>query len=261
LEDLTIHVKLGVTPDDIPESEPETMDVKLLTTGLGYYFADFDDANDPESVLPGDLRLAMVDPDDDNWLAEDADWSTPEQITAFKQAVAQQVEPLLYLAYSLQLEALQYRLRCFLSSSVYRRRGILFGVLKQVVSERVLAAVLPPTASESAKLEWISGLLTVPCSFVEAPSMLQLLEPLDEAEGVIRFQARLTQDFMGVEKGKKVRVKVDLFDKGTVQIGEAVWPAQLLLGRACPYVEDLEAVMEGSHSREGESSEGGEGSE
>jgi hypothetical protein len=257
LDDLTINVRLGVTPDD--SGEADTIDVELQTTGLGYYFGDYNDDRDHEaSEDGGDLRLAMIDPKVHTWVENVDHFSTPEHVKAFKQAVAQQVEPLLYLSYSLQLEALQDRLIWFVASCVHRRRGILFGVLNQVVSERVLAAVLPPTASETAKREWISTFLTLPSSIVDGDSMLRLLQPVERAEGVLRFHARLTQDFMGVEKGKEVRVKVDLFNKGTVQIGEAIWPAQLLLGRCCPYAEDLEAIMEGSN---GESSESGEDAE
>lgn len=123
---------LGVKEDG--EEETVTQEVDLSTEGCMLSFI-----KDYES--DGDLG------------------STDDQVTDFCAAVAQQLEPLLLLAYTLRLEALQRRLAGCIAAWCSDRNGILYGRLESVFTDRVLGAALPPTATEGDEMAFIEQVL------------------------------------------------------------------------------------------------------
>lgn len=144
--------------------------------------------------------LVAVDEEQD----EEELGSTVEQARAFSTAVAQQLEPLLLLAHSLKLEPLQQRLAACVAACSLCKTSTLFGFLEHVFTDRVLAAALPPSATESDKMAFIEQVLTFRC-FAEYDGTRQLLEVHAGPAGCVMFainswqtfSATLTRDSMG----------------------------------------------------------------
>lgn len=166
---------------------------------------------------------------------------------AFLQQAAQQTEALLFEAQRLQLQPLMDRLHSFVASGTFRDEAIFYGRLEDIFTERVLTAALPAHASQGAKEDWISSVLTLPCGFSQHQNVNHLLDvrsdPYGRHRDPIFFSASLRQDFMGSRAGDRVDVEVDLFDRSVIQIGRVTWPVQLLLGRPVVSEGDLEDLM------------------
>lgn len=260
---LCLQVKLELQEPDHDDSGSDSDDegnnnrtttrtVTLHTDGAALYFC-----TDPEGPQDNQakLRIAATSPRYDRWVLGDFPWSSGAQAQAFKQALAQQIEPLLYQAHRLRLEPLVERLHGFIAGccahndAAAGERGILYGVLESVFTDRVLGAVLPGDAGEEERAAFIEQALTCPCSLVNAESMCQLLRPVRETYAeYLSFEATLTQDFMGSRRGAKVPVMVDLLEGGYIKIGHVKLPAQLLVGRAVPHHRDYRLVMTGRES-------------
>lgn len=160
--------------------------------------------------------------------------------------VAEQLEALLYQAHTMQLQPLIRRLHCFIASNADSAAGtaLLYGVLSNVFSQRVIEAALGPPAAlpdspaaEDARHAWITSVLTQRCGLAAGSyaGSQQLLKPIklpSKLQAPISFEAELLQDWNGGKRGQKVAVELDLFDSGTVSIGETLWSVQLLLGPA-----------------------------
>lgn len=252
-----MQVDLQTQQDDNTVTEK----VVLETDGSGYFFTE-----DPESESddPVQLLLKRVSPSCDNWVFDEDIFSTEEQAQAFRKAVAEQVEPLLHQAHALRLESLVTRLHKFIAACCAATGpdtssgGVLYGVLGSVFTDRVMDAVLPHDASETARMDFLEQALTWRCSAVDAENMHQLVEADSDTEAdVLCFRGRLARDFMGSKQGQRVTVEIDLLDKGTIRIGEATLPAQLLVGRAVAMPEDYRLLMTGKEAEDG-SEEGDE---
>lgn len=152
--------------------------------------------------------------------------------------VAQQLEALLYQAYTMKLYSLTQRIHSFIASSAGNSTGssILYGVLGLIFTDCVLQAAVGPAASEATQKSFISSVITQPCGFVPGTCWSsQLLKPLrlpEELQEPLCFQAELLQDWLGSSAGEKVLVTLDLFDTSTITVGHTSWPAQLLVGPA-----------------------------
>jgi hypothetical protein len=156
-----------------------------------------------------------------------------------------QLEQLLFLAHSMQLQPLIHRLHRFLSTNAANAAGtaILYGVLGQVFTPRVITAALGPAAAAAdgaaaaeTRKRWISSVLTQPVGFVAGTGWSQqLLKPVglpSKLQAPWKFMAELQQDWLGSKKGDTVPVELDLFDSSTVTIGPNMWGVQLLVGPA-----------------------------
>lgn len=250
-----MQVDLQTQQDNATVSE----DIILKTDGSGYFFTK-DSEGEPDD--PVQLQLKRVSPSNDEWVLDVYIGSTQQQAQAFKKAVAEQVEPLLHQAHAMRLESLVARLHGFVAACCAATGpdtssgGILYGVLGAVFTDRVMEAALPHDASETDKMDFVEQALTWRCSAVDAESMYQLLEPDSDTEADMPcFRAKLSCDFMGSKKGERVTVEIDLLDKGTITIGEATLPAQLLVGRAVAVPEDYRLLMTGQEAEGGSEGE------
>lgn len=229
-------------------------DVSLSTNGRAYCCGTDEDIEDQPA-----LRVGNTSPGYDRWLLlREIDGqhvgSTEAQMQAFCQAVAQQVEPLMFLAHSLRLSDLQDRMRAFVAACCLANadsKGLLHGQLESVFTDRVFQVVLAPGADSVAKMDFVENCLTWACSFKEGEGLYQMLRPAP-GSGVepLRVLATLTQDFMGAKEGELVEVVVDLLDEGTITIGDVVLPAQLLIGQAVPCDEDYRLLMTGKEDEQ-----------
>lgn len=131
------------------------------------------------------------------------------EVEAAVQQLAQQVEPLLYLAYKLELENIQERVRAFIFNNSYSCASVLHGkaLLETVLSERVLATKAGAAASKQALA---SALSTLPVSLSDPDycNLDGLLKPLalTSEQRAVKFTAECQRDFMAFTKGQQVEV-------------------------------------------------------
>jgi hypothetical protein len=183
------------------------------------------------------LRLVSLDADNSAWhpvytAGSDA---AKAQLT---QQFARQLEALLYLAHRLELDSLAQALHSCVRyntawvSSLLRDNASGATVNPRVLSARVLEAAAGP--GQHSQQAFLNSIVTEPASFVPGTSMRQAFEPIDlraEQKQMLKFKARLTQDFIGAgTKGQVVDVRLDLFARGVFMVGGSPHRVQLLMG-------------------------------
>jgi hypothetical protein len=144
------------------------------------------------------------------------------------QQVVSQLEPLLYLAYRLQLAPLQEVLHAFIRGCTCTMHGILAGDMRSVLTPRVTAA-----AAEEGLVE--EGLLQVlvaqRCSLTGHGFQGGLFEPVEAGFIVppVLFEARVNRPLPGLTRGQDVSVTLSLQDS-TLKVGNISYDFKLLVG-------------------------------
>jgi hypothetical protein len=158
--------------------------------------------------------------------------ASKEEEQAFGQQVAAQVEPLLYLAYRLQLAPLQQVLHTFIRSCMRHSLGLLYGHMRRVLSQRVMEAALASGAAQEAMLHMLAGERVV-CgsgSRRHAEGADVLLAPVEMGLHDFKepFQAAVKR-VPGGDPGDVISVSLDLAGSA-VQVGPVRHHCQLLIG-------------------------------
>lgn len=173
-----------------------------------------------------------------------------EEWDVFVREVCVQTEALLFIAHKLRLQPLIKVMHTFLFTSCLGGRGLLYGKLQLVLTDRVLEAGMG--SSSLTKAQWVNSILTQPCGLVrDVFGQRALLHPLESSirfeqdTKTLHFEAELEDDLAGGDRGAKVGVRVELFDDQgpRILVGKAAFPAQLCLGQSVTDDADLQDVM------------------
>jgi hypothetical protein len=169
----------------------------------------------------------------------------PPQKQLVSQQLVSQLEPLLYLAYRLQLAPLQEVLHAFISNNASIKGGPLLGHMGEVLTQRVLQAAADTPVGQEALLKlqlWRTGGIQYP-----PPSILRghpLLTAVDGSSPlpVVQFKAAVAQPLPCAAPGDIVDVKLDLTG-GCLSLGGFDCNIQLLVGAPLATPAARQAVL------------------
>jgi hypothetical protein len=130
-----------------------------------------------------------------------------DQRQSCTQQLVSQLEPLLYLAYRLQLAPLQEVLHAFIRGCTSMTFGVLMGHMRSVLTQRVTAAAAEEGLMEGGLLQL---LVAQRCSLTGRED--GLFQPVDAGfkPPVISFKAKVQRWLPGVAVGEVVDVMLDL---------------------------------------------------
>lgn len=166
------------------------------------------------------------------------------QLDTLRQQAAVQVEELLYYGYRMQLKqvldrVLQFvRMNTLFWQSVFPSKGGIAGstlLCNHVLTKRVVQAALGSNIlGKDALARELTGTLVTFSNDRPSPAAV-VLEPINLPEyqmQPLEFSAVLKQDLMGTPKGTVVAVKLDLFGRSVLRIGDHPIGVRLRLGPA-----------------------------
>lgn len=161
---------------------------------------------------------------------------TPDQCLSVRQQVAQQLSPLLRLGHMARLQPLIELLHEFvLYNCGPGQASLLSGAVGLVFTDAVLDAALG--SSTLSKEAYLTGALTQPCSLMvncccNQPNLIRHAgtKTINQASGILTFDAVLLRDFHGGSAGEAVSVTLDLFGSrlahGGLSLQRSTQPAQ-----------------------------------
>lgn len=148
--------------------------------------------------------------------------------SAVSEQLAKQLEPLLFLAYQLQLEQLQNLMLCVIRGHADIDNSLLRAAVKLLASDRVVSAM------GQSKAAAVDSLLMQPLVFSGQQRLLKPINLKAAQQRPLEFQAEVMQDFLNFKKGGTVGVSVDLFDQVVSLTAGGIFvtdcPLHLLLG-------------------------------
>jgi hypothetical protein len=163
-----------------------------------------------------------------------------QQRQAVGQQVAGQLEPLLYLAYRLNLCPLQEVLHGFTRNSTVGATAVLFGHMRHVLTRRVLLAAVDCDVAEQAMLQLLVG---------QRGSLAGAEDGLFRCEGpeafqtdAIKFTGKLAMPLPSLVMGGQVDVEMDL-SKSRIFTDGLTHMFQLLLGPPVDTPSRCKAVL------------------
>jgi hypothetical protein len=149
-----------------------------------------------------------------------------EQKMCVGQQVAGQLEPLLYLAYRLQLAPLQEVLHAFIQYNVSVDEGVLVGHVAPLLSARIIREALDAGVAKEALLQLVTSVgRPLFCSThghfvrVDGPS----------EEFLIKFRAVVVQPLPTASAGSLVTVELDL-NRNELTVDGMRYHVQILTG-------------------------------
>jgi hypothetical protein len=164
-----------------------------------------------------------------------------EQQQACTQQLVSQLEPLLYLAYRLQLTPLQEVLHEFIRGCTYApMKGILRGHMCSVLAPRVTQAAAEAGLIKEDSL--LQQLVTQRCSLAGAED--GLFEPVDLtlAGSTVSFKARVKRPLPGFSQGQVVDV-VLVPSTHTLKVANMSYECRLLIGPLVNTPGTKEAIL------------------
>jgi hypothetical protein len=229
----------GLLLSCVPQAEVLHVSVKLgeqqlkLPAADWYFFATLDDAR---SFVQSNCR------EDGIQLAEDV---STAQMEALKVQAAAQVEPLLHIAYRMQLRALRVIMCAFIKMNTNTVSSLLFGAMRSVLTERVLDAA---AGDKELVLQLVANHVSTEQGGMHPQRHAQqLLKPVGLSEDQrhwMEFKAELMRDAFGQKQGDIVMVKLDLFGSSasepTLTVNNSCNIVQLLIG---PVVWDASSMQ------------------
>jgi hypothetical protein len=161
------------------------------------------------------------------------------QKQSFAQQLVAQLEPLLYLAYRLQLAPLQEALHCFIRNSTSCGNAILYGHMRPVLTQRLIQAAADSDVGRDALLQ-----LLVAQRGSLAGEVDGLLEPVDAAfrAPVVEFKAKIKKPLPGLTPGDVVDVELDL-NECRLKVGGIVHRMQLLVGSVVDTAPRMQVML------------------
>jgi hypothetical protein len=163
-----------------------------------------------------------------------------QQQKCIGQQVAGQLEPLLYLAYRLQLGPLQEVLHAFIRNSTVGANAILYGHMRRVLTHRVLLAAVDCDVAEQALLQLLVGQRGSLAGAGDG-----LFEPVTAGPfqtAAVTFEAKVAKPLPSMDMGGLVDVKLD-FNNSSIKTNGLIHMFQLLLGPPMDTPARRQAVM------------------
>jgi hypothetical protein len=163
-----------------------------------------------------------------------------QQKQSLVHQVTSQLEPLLYLAYRLQLAPLQEALHAFICNNTAFVNSVLHGSLGQVLTQRVLHAA----ADGPLAVEALLKLQLHRSGSVQNPAYAPLFTPVDGSPSlpVVQFKAVMARALPSAEQGSVVDVKLNL-STCSMSLNSTRFHFELQVGAPLATATERQAVM------------------
>ncbi|WIA20916.1 hypothetical protein OEZ85_005258 [Tetradesmus obliquus] len=214
LQRLQLHAQLG------------QQQVALDTNGVSYFFNVTQQLRRQPSLIEYGLPIPAA-----------PDAATTAQQQAFGQQVAAQIEQLLWLAHSLQLQPLVQHMHSCIRAMSFFSNSVLRELYDEVFTPRVLeaAGVASLPGGKKMLIDSVLGTqgLTLADSLDTGPASLRPISLTQEQQQPLKFDAVVKCSMLG-EPCATVAVELDLFGTSTIKLGVNTFPVHLRIG---PYTQ------------------------